>query len=423
MLWVRTEDGTPARGYEPSDLAAGAHALGAETAISLREDGPFERLAVAVARDSAVRDALARSIDVPSVRSFARLRFVLLAIAAAPLLMVVELDRELVTAHVGSAAALVGDVLAGAYVTWELTRRTPRMPGVAAAALAAVAVRFALVATRLCGRGVHAAVWAAGTLAAIAALGVLARAPSPARVALELLDKLGVAAADARAAREERAATPKAVAAAVVAAIGLPATLLALRHAGVDVWAQAGAFVAYALVVPEIVRRRADPANGAFARVAPARALFAIAAGLTLAAALLHGAHWFFDAGHELARCTGKLDAETKRLFLREAAETSSSVARVRASGALVAMTAVVMPLAEERVYRGLLMDVLARKYGAAYGLFASAVVFGFAHLGLYEVALYQTVLLGVAFGVAYAEGGLVAAFVVHAAWNLLVLA
>ena len=39
---------------------------------------------------------------------------------------------------------------------------------------------------------------------------------------------------------------------------------------------------------------------------------------------------------------------------------------------------------------------------------------------GIYEIALYQTVLLGVGFGLAYAEGGLVAAFVVHALWNLL---
>jgi membrane protease YdiL (CAAX protease family) len=64
-------------------------------------------------------------------------------------------------------------------------------------------------------------------------------------------------------------------------------------------------------------------------------------------------------------------------------------------------------------------MDVLVRKYGGAYGLFASAVVFGIAHTGSYDVALYQTVLLGIAFGVAYAEGGIVAAIAAHAAWNV----
>ena len=40
--------------------------------------------------------------------------------------------------------------------------------------------------------------------------------------------------------------------------------------------------------------------------------------------------------------------------------------------------------------------------------------------MGIYEIALYQTVLLGIGFGIAYAEGGLLAAFVVHAVWNLL---
>jgi hypothetical protein len=39
---------------------------------------------------------------------------------------------------------------------------------------------------------------------------------------------------------------------------------------------------------------------------------------------------------------------------------------------------------------------------------------------GVYELALYQTVLLGMGFGIADAEGGLIAAFIVHARWNLL---
>ena len=68
-------------------------------------------------------------------------------------------------------------------------------------------------------------------------------------------------------------------------------------------------------------------------------------------------------------------------------------------------------------------MDVLVRRYGLTLGLFVSAAVFGFAHAGVYEIALYQTVLLGLGFGIAYAEGGLIAAFAVHAVWNLLNLA
>jgi membrane protease YdiL (CAAX protease family) len=150
------------------------------------------------------------------------------------------------------------------------------------------------------------------------------------------------------------------------------------------------------------------------------RTIFAIALGLVLTASLLHGTHQFFDAGGELARCTGRLDEATRRLLAAESAELARRIASVRASTALVLMTTAVMPLAEERIYRGLLMNVLVRKYGFTYGLFASAAAFGVAHVGVYELALYQTVLLGIGFGLAYAEGGLIAAFVVHAVWNLL---
>jgi membrane protease YdiL (CAAX protease family) len=181
------------------------------------------------------------------------------------------------------------------------------------------------------------------------------------------------------------------------------------------------AFVAYAVVVPEIVRRVLERAAGTAPHPHSVReTLLAIAVGLALTAALLHGTHQFFDAGGELARCTGRLDEATRRLLAAEAAELSRRVANVRASTALVLTTTLVMPLAEERIYRGLLMRVLVKRYGLTYGLFASAVAFGLAHVGIYELALYQTVLLGIGFGIAYAEGGLVAAFVVHAAWNLL---
>ena len=85
-------------------------------------------------------------------------------------------------------------------------------------------------------------------------------------------------------------------------------------------------------------------------------------------------------------------------------------------------MTSAIFPFAEERIYRGLLQDVLTRKYGRRYAVFAASLAFGVAHLGVYQVALYQTVLLGIGFGVAYLEGGLLAAFFVHAIWNLIQL-
>jgi membrane protease YdiL (CAAX protease family) len=82
-------------------------------------------------------------------------------------------------------------------------------------------------------------------------------------------------------------------------------------------------------------------------------------------------------------------------------------------------MNVILVPLVEERVYRGLVQRVLVARFGAGRGLALAAIVFGIAHLGVYRVAIYQPALLGVSFGVAYASGGLPAAAIVHALWNL----
>jgi membrane protease YdiL (CAAX protease family) len=427
LVHVRTDGEAPPRSCEPIELVTegGSLAVQADTLISRTAEGPFAPIAVALEQDAPLRDEVARAIPVPSLVAWSRARLAVLALAAVPLLMVLELDRELVGKDLLGSGRLIVDLLLAAYVGFELTRRTPRMPAIAGAALLAVSMRWFLVATRLCGKGVHWAVWGAAALSLATGFAILARAPSRGRVALELMGKLGISRSDAYAtkAKQEAAVPGSLVACAVAAAAGLPLLLWTLRRTGAGVWVQAIAFVAYAVIVPALVHRLDAKVSGRSrepARVNVVRTLFAIVLGLVLTASLLHGTHQFFDAGGELARCTGRLDEATRRLLAAEATELSRRIASVRASTALVLMTTAVMPLAEERIYRGLLMNVLVRKYGFTYGLFASALAFGVAHVGVYELALYQTVLLGIGFGLAYAEGGLVAAFVVHAVWNLL---
>jgi membrane protease YdiL (CAAX protease family) len=441
VVHVRTDGDAPSRACAPRELVAegGTLTIHAETLISRAGEGPFAPVAIALEHDAALRDDMAKAIPVPSLTAWSRARFVVLALAAAPLLMLVELDRELVAKELLAVARLLVDGLLAAYVVFELTRRTPRMPAVAGAAMIAVSMRWFLVATRMCGSGVHPAVWAAAALSVGTALAILARAPSRGRAALELLAKLGITRSEANAVKAKASAAVmppvSLLVAAAAAAGGLPLLLFVLRRSGASVGVQAAGFVAYGLVVPAIVLHRdarrvaqiahvAHDAEGAAGsettRTTVVRTLFAITLGLVLTASLLHGSHQFFDAGGELARCTGRLDDATRRLLAAEASELSRRVAWVRASTALVLMTTAVMPLAEERIYRGLLMNVLVRRYGFTYGLFASSLAFGVAHVGVYELALYQTVLLGIGFGLAYAEGGLVAAFVVHAVWNLL---
>lgn len=421
MVHVRTAGEETSRACEPADLVAdgGTIAVDAETSIARDAAGPFVPIAAAIEDDAAWRDDFARAIPVPSLTAWLRLRFIVLAVAAVPLLMLLELDRELVGKDLLGTGRLLVDVLLGAYIGFELTRRAPRLPGVAGSALLAIGMRWLLVTTRLCGKNVHPAVWVALVLSIGAGLAIFARAPTRARLSLELLDKLGISRASANTARKPEVVPTQLVVAAAVVAAGLPLLLLLLRKNGVALWPQAVVFVVYALVVPELVKRLLDRDAVTTPRTHVVTTVLAIATGLTITAALLHGTHQFMDAGGELARCTGRLDEASRRLLGAEAAELSRRVATVRGSTMLALMATCVMPLAEERVYRGLLMNVLVRRYGFAYGLFVSSVAFGFAHVGIYEIALYQTVLLGVGFGLAYAEGGLIAAFVVHALWNL----
>jgi membrane protease YdiL (CAAX protease family) len=431
VVYVRIDGEAAASPCEPADLAVpgGSVRLRADSLIAAGPHGPFLPAATALRVDGPLRDQLASGLRATSLAPWRKVRQAALALGVLPALGLLELDRELLGSHQATPGRLAMDACLATYVGYELTRRTPRMPGVAAAALVAIALRYGLGASRECGK-VGALVWIAMVLALASAAVVLARAPSRDRVALELGDRLGISRSDAFAARALPEASTALVLGAVAASVGLPAMLFALRRGGLAIPLQAAAFIGYAIVVPRIVRRALDPAHDgdraslakSVTRASLERVLLATLTGLALAVALVSGTQHLFDAGAELARCTGRLDIEAHRLLAREAAEVAQGVLRVRGSAALFAMIAVAVPLAEERIYRDLLLRVLARRFGASYGLFAAAVLFGFAHVGLYEVALYQTVLLGLAFGLAWLEGGIVSAVVVHAVWNLLLL-
>jgi membrane protease YdiL (CAAX protease family) len=312
--------------------------------------------------------------------------------------MLLELDREIA----GSPARVVVDLLLIAWPVFELSRKTPRMPRIAATCMAAIAFRWAVVVTKLCGHRVHPLTWVALGLSIVAAALWLI-VPSRERIAIELFSKLGV---------ERPDAPPPPSSATLVAAIACAAGPPLFVHLGPNVGAIV--LVAFAAAAPILLRH--------FGHVAPPRGyvLLGIATGLVLTASAVSVGRQFFDVGAELARCVGRLDQETRLARGAESQELTRAVERVRASTPLIFMTVVVFPFAEERIYRGILQDVLVRKYGERFGIFAAALAFGVAHLGVYEVALYQTVLLGIGFGLAYAEGGLIASFVVHAVWNVL---
>ena len=88
-----------------------------------------------------------------------------------------------------------------------------------------------------------------------------------------------------------------------------------------------------------------------------------------------------------------------------------------------LALTAVVLaPLFEETLFRGVLLPVLARRWGRGWGVAISALVFGLAHLSLGE--LTPLVLLGLALGWLRLESGRLGPCVLmHGLWNGLTFA
>jgi membrane protease YdiL (CAAX protease family) len=407
----------------------GSVRLEADSEVALEKEGPFERLAVAILDNAALRDRLARAFPIPSLRGYERLRLGLAVATAAPMAMLVELDSKALvqgaTAQHGAPARLFIDLLLVAAVVFELSRRTPRVPAIAASALTAISLRWGLAGAKLCG-GDHAAhplVYVAAVVALVAALVLLVRVPSRSRVALELLGKLGITRSAFLAQTTADPPPGAAVAAAIGCAAGLPALLSMSRAVRADLWAQAVGAVAYAAVAPRLMRRfdhRFTPERvGSFG---PGLVVLGAVTGLALTAAVVTAGRLFFDTSAEVARCFQRLDVETRTARAAESVELARAVQHVRGSGMLIFLTAALSPFAEERIYRAVLQDVLVRKYGVSYGVLAASIAFGAAHVGIYDVALYQTVLLGIGFGVAYSFGGFYAAFLVHATWNLLQL-
>jgi membrane protease YdiL (CAAX protease family) len=87
-----------------------------------------------------------------------------------------------------------------------------------------------------------------------------------------------------------------------------------------------------------------------------------------------------------------------------------------------VAMIAIVAPLAEEVVFRGVLLDVLAARWGMWPGILGTAVVFSAFHVSWWTLA--PTLILGVSAGwLALRRRSLWPAVALHAAYNLTLVA
>jgi membrane protease YdiL (CAAX protease family) len=85
---------------------------------------------------------------------------------------------------------------------------------------------------------------------------------------------------------------------------------------------------------------------------------------------------------------------------------------------ALFLVAAVLAPMAEERLFRGVLLTALMRTLSPGAAVFGAAVVFGTLHQG-YGLRVALVVFLGLVFGqLRLSSGGLKASIALHMTWN-----
>jgi membrane protease YdiL (CAAX protease family) len=410
------------RALLPGDLAPehGAARAQATTRVALSPSGPFVPVADALDASAPLRELFVAALDPLCAKTYRRVRFTLL-LALVPFALLVELDRELWVVGVhGAGVRAVVELVVLAIVAADFVWRAPRHPKTTAIVLLASATRYAMLVAKPCGAAAPT-FWLGGVVALAGAVAVFVLAPGPTRITREILALLAIAPADVRATRVRTPPSLVYVASALVVAAGLPLVLALAIWANVSLLVRAAVFIAYAGIVPTAlelsfehgVRRPKYDWAGL-----PG----AVALGFALTLGVTDVARHTMDAATYTQKCvdpSGYDGSVTKRFLDAQNREVNRTSPEEGNPWALLLLNVLVAPIAEERIYRGLLQRVLVARVGKVPGVVGGAVAFGLAHLGVYRVATYQTMLLGGAFGVAYGEGGIVAAAVVHALWNL----
>jgi len=369
--------------------------------------------------DPALRARLLEAYPLPKAARYARWRG-LLAIGLLPLIMLAELDRELVLqGQEGARAALGIDVFLLFAIASDLARRNPRHPTATGLAFTGVFARFLLLIVAQCGRALPLFYLGAG-VALASAMAVFVLSPTPSLVARHLRGALSLGLPHRE---DSRRASPTGfLLYALAVAAAFPLLLQLIKRTKLPLVPQILIFVGLAAVLPWLGRRLLAPERTR-ARPAPSAAAIAGAttSGLVMAFALIRGGQHLLDAYAYSRRCVdeGGYDASLLHRFL-EAQRLERIPAGALSSGwTLFLATALLAPLAEELIYRRLLQQTLRERLGPGLAIGISSTMFGLAHVFVYVVSNWQTVLLGIAFGLAYEEAGLAASVATHVLWNL----
>lgn len=407
--------------------------------LALRASDPFVPADHDLDRNAPLREALLDAFPLDRASRFATVRYLLLA-GLVPMLLLVVVDGAMLQAgRPGAASALSVDVLCAVFVAVDLARRCPRHPHVVAAAFGATGLRLAQLVAARCG-DVHFLYGLFSLVACICAVAMLALAPTPRSVA----DHLRIALAMAPPTRLPPRTTPGFFAYiiyAVLAAACLPLLLWILQTTRMSLGVQLAVFILFAAIVPYVGRvfvGRELPAHrdsiasalgipsSMFRLSAPIalRALLRVStiaiAGLILSFALVRGSQQAVDAVASTQHCLIGMDKPPPALqrFVDAQRVALDDITNPPDPSWLL-LTVLVVPVAEELVYRGLVQHALRRRLERRVAIGLAAVLFGLAHVAAYQGTAYQAVLLGLSFGLAYERAGILAGILVHMLWNL----
>ena len=399
VVFVRGSGDDACEAIVPKELKSRANAE-----VAARELGPFVALAEAPSVP-AIRDRLARSLEVDSVRRWRRARPWLL-IGLFPVVALADLERELIAmGTTGVGGRLVADLVLAAFLVSEIARPLPRHPRTWAIASLAVAARYAYMITALCGHALPL-FWLGLSLSTTAAAVALATMPTPRALEREVRAALQIP-APAPSRDESPIAIPLAV------AIALPAITFATR-AAFGLVVSGIAFVILGLALPFFAKTKPAPKR-TWLEIADGASF-----GLAASIALTRFVHYTTIAIAESLRCAAPTtyEAIARPLLARQGGELSRAVANARTQIFVLLLAITLVPVIEERVFRGLLQRALRTRTTPARAITAASGVFTLAHLGVYRAALHQTFLVGLAFGAAYEEAGIFAAIIAHALYN-----
>ncbi|HEY2365739.1 MAG TPA: CPBP family intramembrane glutamic endopeptidase [Polyangiaceae bacterium] len=402
VVFVRSRSEGEVEAIIPAELKARANVAGSE--VAAHEKGPFFALADAPAVP-AIRDRVARALDVDAVRRWRRARPWLL-LGLFPVVALADLERELIAlGTTGVAGRLVADLVLGAFLVSELARPLPRHPRTWAIASFAIATRYAYMITALCGHALPL-FWLGLSLSTLAGVLALVTMPAPRALEREVRDALQIPAP-----AQSRSPTPLAIP--LAAAIALPALTFATR-AAFGLVVSGIAFVALGLALPYLEKREPAPKR-TWIEIADG-ASFGFAASL----AFTRLVHYTTIAISETLRCAAPraYDAVARPFLERQGGEIARGVTNARAEIFVLALAVALVPVVEERVFRGMLQRALRTRTTSTRAITAASGVFTLAHLGVYRAALHQTFLVGLAFGAAYEESGILAAILAHALYN-----